>query len=63
MFISREISNGREIIMFDFIFCVGFVSVFFFAITILYIAFMCLMFVVYKLDNGKMNFREYVKYW
>lgn len=49
--------------MTDFGFLCMFFGAFLLGISVCYSIYVCFMFVVYKLDNGKMKFFDYIKYW
>lgn len=47
----------------ELLFCFGIVGAFMLALVIPYCIFICLMYLVYKADGGKMKLREYFQYW
>lgn len=49
--------------MFNFILTFGIAGIFCLALITIYVLFVVFMYIVYRCDNGKMSFREYIKYW
>ena len=49
--------------MFNLAVCAGFAGLFSFGLGIIYLAVVSVMYIGYRLTNGKMSFREYIKYW
>lgn len=49
--------------MFNIITGFGFAGLFMFALATVYLAYVGFMYIVYRMTNGKMKFKEYIKYW
>ena len=47
--------------MFNFIYCTGFIGLFCLALVVLDFIMTTFLYVIYKLDNGKLNMIEYFK--
>lgn len=49
--------------MFEFITSIGIGGLFIFGLAALYLAYVGFMYAIYRKTNGKMKFKEYIKYW
>ena len=48
---------------FDAILCALIVGIIMLALVTFNAIFMCIMYLIYKADGGRMSFRKYTKYW